>query len=66
MKNLHAKPFAAIRNKHTGEVILNGVNACEFCRKRRLSQPNFVAMLKGRMPSCGGWVLLENSTIDKK
>jgi len=66
MKKLYAKPFAAIRNKHTGEVVLDGVNACEFCRERGLSQSNFVAMLKGRMPSCGGWVLLENSTIDKK
>ena len=64
MKNLYAKPFAAIRNKHTGEVILDGVNACGFCRERGLSQPNFVAMLKRRMPSCGGWELLENSSID--
>jgi group I intron endonuclease len=66
MKKLYAKPFAPVRNKHTGEVVLDGVNACEFCRKRGLNQPNFVSMLKGRMPSYKGWVLLENSTIDKK
>ena len=66
MKKLYAKPFAPIRNKRTGEVVLDGVNACEFCRERALNQPNFVSMLKGRMPSYKGWVLLEKSTIDKK
>lgn len=65
MKKLFGKPFAPIYNKYTGEVIRDGINASGFARDRGLSQPNFVAMLKGRMPSCGGWALLENSVVDK-
>ena len=64
MKELFGKPFAPIYNKHTGEIVRDGVNASGFARDRGLSQPNFVAMLKGRMPSCGGWMLLQNSSID--
>jgi group I intron endonuclease len=65
MKDLHSKPFPPIYNKNTGEVITNGFNASGFSRDRGLSQPNFVAMLKGRMKSCGGWMLLKNSIVDK-
>lgn len=65
MKKLFGKPFATICNKYTGEIIRDGINASGFARDRGLSQPNFVAMLKGRMPSCGGWVLLKNSVVDK-
>jgi group I intron endonuclease len=65
MKKLFGKPFAPIYNKRTGEIVRDGVNASGFARDRGLRQPNFVAMLKGRMPSCGGWALLQNSSVDK-
>jgi len=64
MKKLFSKPFPPIYNKITGEVVKNGVNACGFCRDRGLRQSNFVAMLKGRVPSHKGWALLQNSSID--
>lgn len=65
MKKLFGKPFAPIYNKHTGEIVRDGVNASGFARDRGLRQPNFVAMLKGRLPSYKGWTLLENSVVDK-
>lgn len=59
-------PAPDIINTFTGEIVRGVKSRMAFAKERGLSSCGFYRMLRGQSKACEGWVLLENSTIDKK
>lgn len=61
-----SRPAPDIINTFTGEIIRGVKSRFAFAKERGLSPCGFYRMLRGESKACEGWVILENSTIDKK
>jgi group I intron endonuclease len=59
-------PAPDIINTFTGEIVRGVKSRVAFAKDRGLSSCGFYRMLRGESKACEGWMLFENSTIDKK
>jgi group I intron endonuclease len=61
-----SRPAPDIINTFTGEIVRGVKSRISFAKDRGLSSCGFYRMLRGESKACEGWMILENSTIDKK
>lgn len=54
----HAKPYPALRNQDTGEIIPAGVNLNALCRERNLNSKNLYEVVAGHRHHHKGWKLI--------
>ena len=66
MRLAKTTPAPDIINTFTGEVVRGVKSRMAFAKDRGLSSCGFYRMLRGESKACEGWMIIENSTIDKK
>jgi group I intron endonuclease len=62
----NARPFPDVYNIHTGEECRSNFNLSEFCRQKKVTPSAMSRMIAGEQKQHKGWMLIVNSTIDKK
>jgi group I intron endonuclease len=65
MRLAKTTPAPDIINTFTGEIVRGVKSRMAFAKDRGLSSCGFYRMLRGESKACEGWMILENSTIDK-